>query len=264
MFYVLVWNHCTNFRIDFQFHGNERATNMAKRHRTDKLTTKHSIIGDYRKVLLDIAELDAVDSIITGVISHNKTHHSGLTFQYMTETGIKLLAKTPQAVQEVFIVTKHRETLLDLLRGYGLIDQEQEETIPTDDEPDKSKGKQKSHGKHAQQRSSERTAQKNQTASQKEIQKHSNETTLSFSDYLSPELLQKLTAAKERLQDQPASQSKEGKGKQKQTIASNAKRGQTVADEEDISMEDLLNPKDNTESFSDLFKQSKLDWKKYK
>ncbi|UOF90529.1 DUF2103 domain-containing protein [Fodinisporobacter ferrooxydans] len=244
---------------------------MSNRHRTSKLTTKHSIIGDYRSILLDIARLDEVDSIITGVISHNKTHNTGLTFQYMTDTGIKLLAKTTQSVQEIFIVTKHRESLVDLLRGYGLIDREQKPEAPDEQQTAQASSKY-GKGKKAAQSPNVQTgpfhAGRHANISKKEMQQHSESTPLSFRDHLNPELLEKLSAAKEELLKQhPPAETKQTSDKRMGTKgkrANSQSNQRDTDDDQDISMEELFNPKNDAESFADLFKSSKMDWRKFK
>lgn len=92
------------------------------RHRDGKLKIMHSIIGNFSKTLRSVAALESVDSILTGTISPSKSYREGLTFQYFTDNGLKLLAKTTTAVQEIFVVTREPELVLDELEKSGLID----------------------------------------------------------------------------------------------------------------------------------------------
>jgi hypothetical protein len=233
---------------------SERMTFVAHRHRTDKLTTKHTIIGDYKKILLDIANFEEVDSIITGQIFNNKTHHTGLTFQYMTDTGIKLLAKTSQAVQEIFIVTKHKQTVLDLLQGYGLLDSDLVAKAEEKTEPPKSTGRKK-QTRRQEARVTERT--------QPSVPYVQPERSLSFGDHLQSDVLAKLLAAKAQLEQEHSGSSKPSDSSR--TKSKTTKRPPTVsAEDEDLTMEELLNPKDDTDSFEELLNRSNLDWRKFK
>jgi hypothetical protein len=233
---------------------SERMTVVAHRHRTDKLTTKHSIIGDYKKILLDIANFEEVDSIITGQIFNNKTHHTGLTFQYMTDTGIKLLAKTSQAVQEIFIVTKHKQTVLDLLQGYGLLDSDLVAKAEEKPEPPKSTGRKK------QSRRQDARHSENKQPSVPYVQ---SESPLSFGDHLQSDVLAKLMAAKAQLEQEQTGSSKASDSTRSKSKTT--KRPPSVSTEdENLTMEDLLNPKDDMDSFEELLKQSNLDWRKFK
>lgn len=81
----------------------------------------HRIIGDYAKVLDAIGKIDGVHSVVTGVISLNKSEFEEMTFQYFTDTGIKLLAKTTDSVQEIFVICKEKNRVLEELRGRGII-----------------------------------------------------------------------------------------------------------------------------------------------
>ena len=94
------------------------------RRRDGKLKVLHTIIGDFGKVLRNIAELEEVDAILTGTISPSKSYKETLTFQYFTDNGLKLLAKTTTAVQEIFIVTASPELLLDEMIKSGFLDEE--------------------------------------------------------------------------------------------------------------------------------------------
>ena len=86
----------------------------------------HTIIGEFGKELRQIAEMDEIDSILTGTISPSKSYRETLTFQYFTENGVKLLAKTTTAVQEIFLVTAAPELVLDQLvkSGHVLLQRE--------------------------------------------------------------------------------------------------------------------------------------------
>ena len=61
----------------------------------------------------ELEPLDYVESIFPGEIKRIKGANPKLRvqFKYATETGAKLLAYGPAAVQEVFVVTKNPEAL---------------------------------------------------------------------------------------------------------------------------------------------------------
>ncbi len=97
------------------------------RRRDGKLKIMHTIIGDFGKELRQIAEMDEIDSILTGTISPSKSYRETLTFQYFTDNGVKLLAKTTTAVQEIFLVTSAPDLVLDELVKAGHVQLERED-----------------------------------------------------------------------------------------------------------------------------------------
>jgi hypothetical protein len=68
---------------------------------------QHGMIEGLRKALEEVNAWPEVRSIIPGEIRPSKGPGSRLSLkvQYPTATGLKLLAKTGNAVQEVFLVT---------------------------------------------------------------------------------------------------------------------------------------------------------------
>lgn len=72
------------------------------------------MIGGLRRYLEDRLEpMAEVQSIIPGRISRVRGARSELRvrFQYATDTGAKLIARGPGAVQEVFVVTRYPQRL---------------------------------------------------------------------------------------------------------------------------------------------------------
>ena len=69
-----------------------------------------------------IEPLDYVDSIFPGEIKRRKGANPGfkVRFQYATKTGAKLLAYSPSAVQEVFVVTKNPEGLKEFVEAKAM------------------------------------------------------------------------------------------------------------------------------------------------
>lgn len=91
------------------------------RHRDNKVKKMHTIIGDYAKHLDAIGSIPEVKAVITGVISPHKSEYEEMTFQYFTDSGLKLLAKTTQAIQEVFLTTDAKQRVLDELHRLGIL-----------------------------------------------------------------------------------------------------------------------------------------------
>lgn len=105
------------------------------RHRVNKVKRMHSMIGGLLPILEKMARSDLVASITPGRISPlRRATDSLLTFQYFTGSGLKLLAKNPMAVQEVFVVSSQPEALLKWLIQEGLVDNADKPPPPTPNE----------------------------------------------------------------------------------------------------------------------------------
>lgn len=78
---------------------------MSNKHRSGGLKREHQILEGFEGPLLNLAADEDVQSILPGRVSARSSGGTRrLTFQYPTDSGAKLLAKTPQAVQEIFVV----------------------------------------------------------------------------------------------------------------------------------------------------------------
>ena len=87
---------------------------MKHRARGSKIKYEHHMIHGLRGVLeKEIEPLEYVESIFPGEIRPIKGRNSKLrlSFRYTTISGVKLLAYSPSAVQEVFVVTKDASAL---------------------------------------------------------------------------------------------------------------------------------------------------------
>lgn len=92
------------------------------KYRQGKIKREHSIIDGLLPLLEATAACPHVQTVIPGPIEPAPSRYGpGLTFQYFTETGCKLLGKNGDAVQEVFLVTTEREATRAWLQGEGLI-----------------------------------------------------------------------------------------------------------------------------------------------
>jgi hypothetical protein len=80
---------------------------MKYRAKSTSVKCQHGMIPGLRAALTELSGWEEVRSIIPGVIRPSKGPGQTvlLKVQYPTATGLKLLAKTGTAVQEVFVVT---------------------------------------------------------------------------------------------------------------------------------------------------------------
>lgn len=86
--------------------------NNMKFRNSSKIKTEHSIIRGLKKILHSIESWEEIQGIIPGIIKPSNSH-SGvkITFQYLTPTGVKCLAKGKGTVQEVFFISSNPEKL---------------------------------------------------------------------------------------------------------------------------------------------------------
>lgn len=95
------------------------------RYRAGKIKREHTIIPGVLPLLEQVAAHPRVSAVIPGPIypksAATRTH---LSYQYLTESGFKLLARNTNAVQEVFVVTAHPDQVRDDLAADGLLDME--------------------------------------------------------------------------------------------------------------------------------------------
>jgi hypothetical protein len=89
------------------------------RHR--KVKREHHVLTGIEEGLYAIADLPGVQSVIPGLIRPKAGRSTGFTLQYVTPTGLKLIARSPGAAQEVFVVTTTPEQVAEALRSSGLL-----------------------------------------------------------------------------------------------------------------------------------------------
>lgn len=95
---------------------------MSHRHRRNKIKLEHSVLPGLLPVLERIAAHRAIQAITPGRISRRAGNQTnGISFQYRTETGFKLLARSNRAVQEIFVVTNRPDEALAALVAEGLV-----------------------------------------------------------------------------------------------------------------------------------------------
>jgi hypothetical protein len=78
----------------------------------------HAVVAGVEQALREISGWPGVESVVAGRIS--KVHHRypalSVTLQTSTVSGVKCLARTGQAVQELFIVTSQPAAVEQRLR----------------------------------------------------------------------------------------------------------------------------------------------------
>jgi hypothetical protein len=89
--------------------------------RQGKIKREHSIIPGLLPLLERMATCAAVVSITPGPIAPQNSKETGLTFQYFTDKGLRLLGKNGSAVQEVWVVAPEKEAALDWCVAAGLV-----------------------------------------------------------------------------------------------------------------------------------------------
>jgi len=201
------------------------------RHRENKVTKMHAIIGNYEQVLDGIAKIPFVHSVITGTISPNKAEEEELTFQYFTDSGLKLLAKTKEAVQEVFLVTLEKERVLRELRDRGYL---KERMRPVSK---KNKGGRKPAAGIAG-----NTPRHDARYSREDMPKEARGATLK--DLLNPDMLARLQEQSHQLKE--------------------AERTVQEQKRQDEKLRREREQKELDNNFEHLLNTTKLDWKKFK
>lgn len=93
-----------------------------KKYRAGKIKREHTVIEKIWPLLEQMAQCELITSIIPGPISPLHSRSVELTFQRFTETGLRLLAKNGDAVQEVYVVAPEKESALQWLADAGLVD----------------------------------------------------------------------------------------------------------------------------------------------
>lgn len=90
--------------------------------RQGKIKREHSIIEGLLPLLERMALCDAIASITPGPIAPQNSKAPGLTFQYFTDKGLRLLGKSGSAVQEVWVVAPDKEQAFAWLVAEGLVE----------------------------------------------------------------------------------------------------------------------------------------------
>jgi len=89
------------------------------RHRgNSKIKLKHGLIPGVRGFLERVAKWDEIDAINPGVITPRKgSGKFSVRVQYHTESGVKCIARSGSAVQELFFVTSEPSVVEEKLQS---------------------------------------------------------------------------------------------------------------------------------------------------
>ncbi len=90
------------------------------KHRKKKIKRQHSIIKGLQNFLETyVSPNEFVESIIPGEIKVGKTTGENLVvrYKYSTVSGAKLIARSGNSVQEVFVVTGEPEKLKEIIES---------------------------------------------------------------------------------------------------------------------------------------------------
>ncbi len=93
---------------------------MAK-FRRSKVKRQHHVVAALEEGLKMIASVADVDGIIPGIIRPKNGGAVGFRFQYLTQSGFKLIGRSSGAVQEIFVITQKPQVVLDHLSHHGII-----------------------------------------------------------------------------------------------------------------------------------------------
>lgn len=107
--------------------------------RSGKIKQEHHIVPKILPLLRRMERCPEIEAIIPGEISPKTGRTTELTYQYPTDSGFKLLAKSPSAVQEVFVVTPDPAGARRCLEEEGLLPPEREAALPELPPPRKQK-----------------------------------------------------------------------------------------------------------------------------
>lgn len=90
------------------------------KHRKNKIKRQHSIIKGLQNFLeTHVSPNEFIESIIPGEIKVGKTTGENLVvrYKYNTVSGAKLIARSGNSVQEVFVVTSKPEKLKEIIES---------------------------------------------------------------------------------------------------------------------------------------------------
>lgn len=88
---------------------------MSKKYRRDKVKRQHHVVPGLEEGLAVLSSLDAVDGVIPGIIRPKSGGTRGYTFQYLTQSGFKLIGRASGAAQEIFVITQKPGLVLTAL-----------------------------------------------------------------------------------------------------------------------------------------------------
>lgn len=94
---------------------------MVQRYRPHKIKLRHHVLDSLMPVLERLAAYPEITAITPGVIAPKRGQSVGLTVQYRTTSGLRLIGRSGGAAQEVYVVTQDPDTVVARMRADGLI-----------------------------------------------------------------------------------------------------------------------------------------------
>ncbi len=91
------------------------------KYRPNKVKVRHHVLTPLKALLDQIAEYPEVDAITPGVISPKRGGSVGLTVQYKTPSGLRMIGRSGGAAQEVYVVTRDPDAVLARMHADGLL-----------------------------------------------------------------------------------------------------------------------------------------------
>ncbi len=93
---------------------------MAK-YRQAKVKRQHHVLKELEPQLRFLSSLPSVSGVIPGIIRPKSGSQIGLTFQYFTPSGLKLIGRSSGAAQEVFVISQDPDKVLLSLQEQGYL-----------------------------------------------------------------------------------------------------------------------------------------------
>ena len=91
------------------------------KYRPNKVKVRHHVLTPLKALLDRIAEYPEVDAITPGVIAPKRGGSVGLTVQYRTPSGLRLIGRSGGAAQEVYVVTRDPDTVVARMQADGML-----------------------------------------------------------------------------------------------------------------------------------------------
>jgi len=91
------------------------------KYRPHKIKVRHHVLTPLKALLDRIAEYPEVDAITPGVISPKRGGSVGLTVQYRTASGLRMIGRSGGAAQEVYVVTAMPDAVVARMQADGIL-----------------------------------------------------------------------------------------------------------------------------------------------
>lgn len=91
------------------------------KYRPNKIKVRHHVLTPLKALLDRLAEYPEVDAITPGVIAPKRGGSVGLTVQYKTPSGLRMIGRSGGAAQEVYVVTREPDAVLARMQADGML-----------------------------------------------------------------------------------------------------------------------------------------------